>query len=229
MILVSGCSYVEARDWPSYLFGKNVNNVGHGGACNWIISESVIKNINCDTDFVYVQFSGVNRFSIPVTNELSHTIAHPTLQMIKTDFKSWIISGGFYSGWQDCKGHSPFYYLFKNYYSGLPKNLLRLHTEYSLYHVINCLNFLEQKNIKYCFGWMYDFFKSTMTIGQGSIDKTHSFYNEIPWHKMITKFQYDVAKAHNQLAKDNIHPLSKGFITWCDLVEEQFDKFKNNG
>ena len=83
MILVAGCSYVQSQDWPIYLFGKNVISVGHGGACNWIISESVIKNINCDTDFVYAQFSGVNRFSVPVTNELAKTITDPFVQCIE--------------------------------------------------------------------------------------------------------------------------------------------------
>ena len=227
MILVAGCSYVQSQDWPIYLFGKNVISVGHGGACNWIISESVIKNINCDTDFVYAQFRGVNRFSIPVTNELAKTLANQKLQIINSGKKSWIFSGGFHSGWHDCKGYSSYYQIFKNYYSGLPKHQQRMHTEYSLYHVINCLNLLEKKNIKYCFGWIYDIIKSTMTVGQGTIDKSHSLYKEVPWQKLITKFQYDTAKAHNELMPDNVHPTAKGYMIWCDLVKEQFKQFGN--
>jgi len=227
MILVAGCSYVQSQDWPIYLFGKNVISVGHGGACNWIISESVIKNINCDTDFVYAQFSGVNRFSVPVTNELAKTITDQNIFLIETGNKTWIASGGFHGSWQFLKAHSPYYNVFKNYYSGLPKHLLRMHTEYSLHHVINFLNFLEKKNIKYCFGWIYDIFQSTMTMGQGTIDKTHSLYKEIPWQKLITKFQYETAKAHNELQSDKAHPTPKGYVIWCDLVKEEFKQFGN--
>lgn len=227
MILVSGCSYVQSRNWPIYLFGKNVISVGHGGACNWIISESVIKNANCDTDFVYVQFSGVNRFSVPVTHELAKTLSDQDVFLINTGNKTWIASGGFHGSWQWLNANSPYYDVFKNYYSGLPKHLLQMHTEYSLHHVINCLNFLEKKNIKYCFGWMYDFLKSTMTMGQGAIDKTHSLYKEIPWNKLITEFQFETAQAHNELMTDNAHPTPKGYEIWCDSVKEQFKQFSN--
>ena len=74
---------------------------------------------------------------------------------------------------------------------------------------------------------IYDIFQSTMTMGQGTIDKTHSLYKEIPWQKLITKFQYETAKAHNELQSDKAHPTPKGYVIWCDLVKEQFKQFGN--
>ena len=68
-ILVSGCSFTQAKSWPHLLFGPRnyeVINVGKSATGNEYIFNSIMYNIDCSPDFVFVLWSGISRSELRV-------------------------------------------------------------------------------------------------------------------------------------------------------------------
>lgn len=68
--LISGCSYTDRKPWPSTLVGPNhkIKNVAKTAAGNSYIANSIMYNIDYKPDFVYILWSGINRFDLRTPN-----------------------------------------------------------------------------------------------------------------------------------------------------------------
>lgn len=221
MKLVSGSSFIYKSKWPNILFGRNVKNVSKDALCNWYISSSIIENFNSDIEFVYVQFTYVNKISI-LSAKQSYKIMDD--EYVHHDNNvTWVPSGGLWANWVK-QNKSDYYPVFKNYYTGSEKDTLITTNWYTLYHVLNCLNFLEKKNVDYLFGWDYDPFKSTMCEYGGYLSKNHHLFDEINWSKCVKPFMFDYCESIGELTDCKTHPTNQGCVQWVDQVKDQFPK-----
>jgi hypothetical protein len=219
MKLISGSSFIYKSEWPKLLLGNNVLNVAKDALCNWYVSSSVINNYNSDIEFVYVQFTYVNKISVPsakqsykfMDDEYVHNDKHIT----------WIPSGGEWANWVK-QPKSQYYSTFKNFYTSDTKDTLLATNWYTLYHVMNCLNFLEKKNVNYLFGWDYDPFKSSLASIGGYLTSSHDLYNEIDWSKCVKPYMYDYCESIDEVTECKTHPTEQGCVKWVDQVKDQF-------
>lgn len=70
-LLISGCSFTERLPWPKLLFPTQtfkIHNHAKAGAGNAYITNSIMQNLDCKPDFVFVLLSGINRIDMRVPN-----------------------------------------------------------------------------------------------------------------------------------------------------------------
>lgn len=97
-VLVSGCSYTHNRDWPNKLFLEKkyqVKNLGYGAAGNAYISNSITGNLDYNPDFVFILWSGLNRFDLRTPNSQSlKTFIQQNYPQVEINHSSYYLSGG---------------------------------------------------------------------------------------------------------------------------------------
>lgn len=101
-MLVSGCSYTHNKPWPIHLFPNKkyqIKNLAQAGAGNTYISNSITGNLDYKPDFVFILWSGINRFDFRVPNSktLQRFVDHneqPRYTQIPIEHSRYYLSGG---------------------------------------------------------------------------------------------------------------------------------------
>ena len=228
--MLAGCSFTDNPDFPRLAFGEKVHDhdyakiVSFGGAGNRYIAHSILENLTDDTSHVFVLWSGISRIDISIPVEMeSHILGFDHRKVLGDAV--WLMTGGYGGSWcMETSKIPKFLSLYlKNQY--LPHNWNYLATQ-NLASVAGCLAILEQKNINYTFGFIYDIFadhSDQASLG-GPVSKNNPMAKHIPWDKCIPSYPYDFCKKNNLLSNDDFHPSEEGYQAWIDSVKQYLPK-----
>lgn len=228
MLLLTGCSFVNNSDLPRAVLGhwafepKTVLNLSRGGAGNFYIAQSILDNLHL-ADRVFVLWSGLNRIDIGLP------LCHKPLlrsydQFSETRNQLWFHSGGFGGSWHSHPKHRYadwIYDYLKAQYVALDHNYLN---NRSLSVIASCLAVLEQRQIPYAFGFIYDIhqdYSNSHTALGSAVDISDPAYNLIPWHKCLRNTPFEFCKQHGLLSFDEFHPTAEGYEKWWLSVRDQ--------
>jgi hypothetical protein len=229
MLLLSGCSYTDNEDFPSIAFGRRVYNkslckiLARGGAGNHYIARSILDNITPDVDKVFILWSGLSRLDLEFPIEMKHDVSsyYEGSPLHVTGDTIWFHTGGYDGTWHNHSRtkYSKYVHEFiKNQYLPLNWNYL---VRKNLRSIIGCLNTLEQKNIEYRFGFIYDIFQdysdSQQSLG-GPVDRNEPLLDLINWNKFLPTTPYEFCTSNNLLSSDGFHPSNEGFKQWWNSV-----------
>lgn len=233
MLLVSGCSFVNNSWFPRAMFGDEVYNkkkctlLAEGGAGNQYISASIIESLNCDTEYVFVLFSGLGRIDVPVPVAMETEIEeywHKT----KLNNKFWFHSGGFGGSWNWKGAETEYAKWLRGYleaqYKPMDYDYL---ADLSFTSITACLGLLEQKNIPYRWGFIYDIhtdYSSTMSSLSAAISDTHPRLLDLPVESKLDSTPHEWCKERNLLDQtDQFHPSADGYKKWADSIRPLVD------
>ena len=219
-VLIAGCSFVHALKDINY---SRIDQYGSPAASNASIASRVMYQLSREEyKKVIVIWSGINRLSIPLGNELHELYQlnnNPDKYYDMQDPVVWYHSGGILGTEQRTTAPTFIKDYFKTQYKTISPRYL---TDQTLLNIISVQSLLENKNIDYEMNFIYDIHKDYSTLKSefslGRIDTSSSLYNLVNWNKINQcPSLYEWAATHGYLGKDRWHITSDGLINWCNV------------
>jgi hypothetical protein len=88
--------------------------------------------------------------------------------------------------------------------------------------ILLCQSLLEQYDINYQFGFIYNPFDSGNQTQFGTLSKQNPMYGCITWDNYVTITPYEFGIKHNLLSDDNFHLTKDGMNCWAEEIKKYF-------
>lgn len=215
-----GCSYVKRFQIDNFYknFGDDFVVAGLSGADNQSICNNVIGyHIKYGLTYVFVMFTGLNRTSYPISNNLNEMFNN-YFSKVSINDELRLFSGGTYGSWNL---HYDLRKVFK--LTHLDSNLSHI-TQNSLLACMSCINFLKTNNIPYNYTFTYNPFKVDPHSDQvwGTINKDNKYWAMLDKTNFIDDyFLFDYAKENMLLLEDNFYPSIQAYERWFELIKSK--------
>jgi len=230
MLLLAGCSFIANPDLPEVAFGREVWDKklvrinAWGGAGNAFISRAVLDNLD-KVNNVLILWTGFSRIDIELPVEMVDQVSsyYEGTPIHITNDTVWLHSGGFDGTWYNysrTKYEKYIYEYIKSQY--LPCNWNYLNNK-NLRIIAGTLNTLEQLNIEYKFGFIYDIFSDHISEQQSlgsAVDRNNPLLNLINWDNCLSETPYDFCKDRGLLSDDRFNPTREGYNQWWNAVKQ---------
>lgn len=205
-----------------YSDGKCVfYNLSYSGAGNTYISNRCIEYVlDNPIDYVYLQFSGINRIDLPLSLDDMGIDYGIRTRLSKNN--RWIASGGYTGSWLRHPFSSKlfsYFYSRNNAYSTLFFNLLEIY---------KCVNFLRDSDVKFNWSCYYDY-TNPPTVNSsidGEISKKDALYllySRIDKSKFVEPALNYIIRNNLQTAKDQVHYPYESTFSWMNHYKKQFN------
>lgn len=235
-LLLSGDSWMAGRSWYQEIFDcGQVTNLAVSGSGNKYIAESVISHIseNPGVDYVFVNWSGLNRVDIPLPLGVSTSYTDAGAKdRITSASRYWTNN---MAPWRDKDSHIH-----------IEERLIRLMYQekgytsvknQALINVVNLQNFLKAKGIPYLFCFLYDYTNpdfdhnhltgETGTPGFSTLGSTHKenpMLGELDREFCMEPAGIDWAlKQDEDHFKDPIHLTNDGCRAWARELLKRYN------
>ena len=211
----SKCKTLESK------FGEGIINMARSGAGNEYIAHSIIETCTTHTsiDYVFVLWSGISRIDVSFGNSVVNTINDNLNHCTSLNDRNWIHCGGLLGSHLELgKKNILKQYIKTQHFESDLKYL----TNITLYNILITQAFLENRDIKYDFGWIYnphiqyDLDDNIEISNELILDKTSPLYNNIEWDKFLPTYPYNWCKERVLLEDDGFHPTDKGLSQWFE-------------
>lgn len=198
-------------------------NLSLSGSGNTYISNRCIEFLteNPTTDYVYIQFSGLQRVDLPLTkdelgiNSKEYRIRH-------SKYYSWMPSGGYTGSWLNYEFTRK---LFSNFYS--KDNALNLHF-INLLEIYKCISFLKQLKIKFNWSTYYDYLlaPSSNSSKDGVIEKeskSYQIYNMLNKENFVEPPLSFIIKNGFKTQTDQVHYPYESQMEWLKSIKNKIE------
>jgi hypothetical protein len=227
-LLLSGDSWMAGKKWHEEIFDcQYVTNLSVRGSGNKYIAQSVMSSIinNPKVDFVFVNWSGLNRIDIPLPLGVRTEYTDPEAENRTTGTSRYWTN--IMAPWRD-----------RQTQIHIEERLVRLMyqekgytsvKDQSLLNIINLQDFLKVRQIPYLFCFMYDYankdFDHSHLTGEarteqfstmGSVDSGHPLLAELDRGFCLEPGGMDWALAQEQdYFRDSGHLTDDGYHAWA--------------
>jgi hypothetical protein len=227
-LLLSGDSWMAGKKWHEEIFDcRQVTNLSVRGSGNRYIAQSVMRHIvdNPGLDFVFVNWSGLNRIDIPLPLGVRTEYTDPEAENRTTGTSRYWTN--IMAPWRD-----------RQVKIQIEERLVRLMyqekgytsvKDQSLLNIINLQDFLKVRQIPYLFCFMYDYankdFDHSHLTGEarteqfstmGSVDSGHPLLAELDRGFCLEPGGMDWALAQEQdYFRDSGHLTDDGYHAWA--------------
>jgi len=220
--LILGDSFTDtwSNNWHGILF-DDYDIYAKGGVDNSWISRTGIHLLSERTyDNVFVMFTGINRTSIPLPTDTipeDYYFNFPITQY--RNGLHLIQSGGSCGTWDESKTlDKSIKDIFKKQYSS---DNLEFFTHLSMYDVIAFLSFLEARNIKHKYTFIYDVFKkgdrNEHCLG---VCRNLDYWELLNKQNYIPLPPYQYGRDNDCLDEDGFHLTKDGQAKWAKEVKK---------
>jgi hypothetical protein len=223
--LLVGCSFL------AYLNQDNVHLINsdkytvlasHGSGNQAIAAQTIHEICRTPYDQVVVIWSGINRVDVPISADLSrhyHLHSKGNLFQWQIGNMSWFHSGGILGDTRNTPAVIR-NFLRTQYLSEADQN--QYLTELSLLSVVSTQAVLNQRNIPYQMGFIYDANSTEYDRFEqchGTINQQTPLYHAVDWTKFTDYTPpYVWARDQNRLKQDGYHPTKDAMIDWFRLA-----------
>jgi hypothetical protein len=195
-------------------------NLSSGGAGNRYITNRLMEwiNVNGNPDYVYLQYSGLNRIDLSCSKS---TLIKDYVFQRQSEFGNWVHSGGMGGSWHtNGQTEKMFNYLYD------PEDQTNVVIQ-NLFEINNAVNFLSAMHIPFNWNTYYDYKQPPNPIAEsdGIIDATtEGLYDKLDKTKKIeTSVVNHIASTNiSWLHEDQIHYEYEGGMDWLSCVKDQF-------
>lgn len=196
-------------------------NLSYGGAGNTYIGNRCIEFVlDNKVDYVYLQFSGLNRIDLPLTNDELHIDAGIRTRISKNH--KWIASGGYTGSWLRHPFSERLFSYFYSKESAYPSFFL------NLLEIFKCISFLRDKNIDFNWSSYYDYVSppSINCHSDGMIrenDSLYSLYDKLDKNKFIMPPLNYILTNNLKTEQDQIHYPYESTLKWITNFKNKFN------
>ena len=204
---------IKEAIWNEVVFDNkaNITNIANASMGNQGIVGNLYDYLEDHTpDYVYLQFSGLTRYDMPVDSKF-------TAGNVRKGYKrSWFCTGGRRGSWlRDVKSKHTFLplYFVENYTSHIERQ--------SLQSVSSAINLLERKGIKYNWTFYYNVLKPANITVLENDGKIQKWPNYIDRSKMIDTDPHTFCNTTEWMKADGVHFTNEGYKEWLLSIKEQ--------
>lgn len=208
-------------------FGSHIN-MARSGAGNEYIAHSVIETCAIhNIDYVFVLWSGVSRIDLSFGNDIIGNVNENLDHCTNINNRNWMHCGGLLGSHSSLSKKNIVGQYIKTQHIETDSEYL---TNISLYNVLITQAYLESRNIKYDFGWIYNphieynLDDNKEVANELTLCKKSKLYDVIDWDKFLPSYPYNWCKENKMLDDDNFHPSLNGLHTWLNGLTLNLNK-----
>ena len=210
-VLLVGCSnLINKQDiWNEVVFDgqANITNLSFDGVGNYFISGNLIDYLEDNkTDYVFLQFSGLSRYDLPVHEEYSH---FEDYYLPKTYKRKWLCSGGNTGQWLGKNKITEFF--MPLYFNST--NIDHLISQ-SFCAVFGALSYLDQNKISYNWTFYYDILNPATNFVEEHDGKAKKFPKFLNMKNWIDNDPHTYCAGKNGLLEDKMHFHDQYYKEW---------------
>lgn len=227
-LLIAGCSF--ATDLKIYfrdrLPGWEITTLASAAAGNKFIADSVVLATKQRRyDLVYVSWSGLSRYDVPVENI---KLFDDWMARGRIHDQPYVFTGGI--GSWDYHQHPFATELFLGYHKYVDHEQLYYN---SLLEIIKTQGYLRSLNVDFCFATMINqfqadpghFMEQTSEYGVTRYPTLAPLVKAIDFSDFVfgdnNKGIYETCRDLGMISEDNFHPSAAGYAYWVDQVIKQ--------
>lgn len=195
-------------------------NCSYGGAGNAYISNRCIEFVlDNPVDYVYLQFSGLNRIDLPLAND-EMNVDHGFRSRLSKNHE-WLASGGYTGSWLRHPFSERLFSYFYSTNSDTPSYF------FNILEIFKCVSFLRDKHINFNWTSYYDYCSppSINCYKDGMIKENHlrSLYDTIDKNNFIMPPLNYILSNGLKTEQDQIHYPYESTIQWITNFKKQFN------